>query len=366
MAPYPMGADSHVADGYARSVEPWYIRLAEQRDIPRPLLLAAIRARVATRLRRERRGGADAVGERQRALRHRLAEAPVAVRADAANDQHYEVPADFFQLCLGPRLKYSSCIYPPGVDDLSLAEDAMLALTCERAQLRDGQDVLELGCGWGSLTLWMAENYPASRITAVSNSAGQRRHIEDQARARGLDNVTVVTADVTVLEMPDAAFDRVVSVEMLEHMKNHPALFARIRSWLRPDGLFFVHVFSHRDLAFEFSEDDRSDWIGRHFFTGGTMPSDDLLIHAAAGQFAVRDHWLVSGRHYAKTALHWDDNLVAHRDEAVAVMERAHPGQGEVWFRRWRLFFLACAGLWGYRGGDEFMVSHYLFAPAPA
>jgi cyclopropane-fatty-acyl-phospholipid synthase len=360
-----MGGELHAAAGYARTVEPWYIRLAEDHDIPRPLLLAAIRARVAVRLRRERRGGTDAESERARSLRRRLADSPVAVRTDAANDQHYEVPAEFFRLSLGPRLKYSSCLYPPGIDDLALAEDAMLALTCERAQLADGQDVLELGCGWGSLTLWMAEHYPGSRITAVSNSAGQREYIEQQAREHGFSNVEVITTDVTVLDMGDRRFDRVVSVEMLEHVKNHPTLFARIRSWLRPDGLFFVHVFTHRDVSFEFSEDDQSDWIGRHFFTGGTMPSDDLLLHAASGSFAVEDHWRVSGMHYARTALHWDDNLVAHRDEAVAVMERDHPGEGERWFRRWRLFFLACAGLWGYRGGDEFMVSHYLFAPLP-
>ncbi len=347
-------------------MEPWYIRLVEDHDVPRPLLLAAIRARVAARLRRERRGGTDAESERARLLRRRLAESPVAVRADAANEQHYEVPAEFFRLCLGPQLKYSSCLYPPGIDDLVLAEDAMLAVTCERARLEDGQDVLELGCGWGSLTLWMAEHYPRSRITAVSNSAGQREYIEQQARERGLSNVEVITTDVTVLDMADRRFDRVVSVEMLEHVKNHPALFARIRSWLRPDGFFFVHVFTHRDVSFEFSDNDQSDWIGRHFFTGGTMPSDDLLLHAASGVFAVEDHWRVSGMHYARTALHWDDNLVAHREEAVAVMERDHPGEGERWFRRWRLFFLACAGLWGYRGGDEFMVSHYLFAPLPA
>jgi cyclopropane-fatty-acyl-phospholipid synthase len=343
--------------------EPWYIRLAEDTDLPRPLLLAAIRARVAIRLRHERRGGVDSESDRQRALRRRLADSPVAVRTDAANAQHYEVPADFFRLCLGPRLKYSSCLYPTGVDDIALAEDAMLALTCDRARLRDGQDVLELGCGWGSLTLWMAEAYPGSRITAVSNSSGQREFIEARARERGLTNVEVLTRDVNDLDMGDARFDRVVSVEMLEHVKNHPALFARIRDGLRPDGLLFVHVFSHRDVAFEFSEHDGSDWIGRHFFTGGTMPSDDLLLHAASASFAVDDHWRVSGRHYARTALHWDDNLVAHRDEAVAILERDHPGEGERWFRRWRLFFLACAGLWGYRRGHEFMVSHYLFAP---
>ena len=345
-------------------MEPWYIRLAEDHDIPRPVLLRAIRARVGARLRRERRGGPDAVSARQRELRRRLAAAPVAIRTDAANEQHYEVPAAFFELCLGPRLKYSSCLFPTGTRDLAAAEDAMLALTCERAALDDGQDVLELGCGWGSLTLWMAQRYPSSRITAVSNSRGQRAFIEARAAERGLTNIEVITADVNGLEM-DRTFDRIVSVEMLEHVKNHPALFARIATWLRPDGAFFVHVFSHRDLTFEFLEDDPSDWIGRHFFTGGTMPSDDLLLHAC-DDLVVADHWQVSGTHYERTALAWDDLLVANRDAATAVLEAAHPGEGERWFRRWRLFFLACAGLWGYRGGREFIVSHYLFRPRVA
>ena len=345
-------------------MDPWYIRMAEERDIPRPVLLRAIRARVGARLRRERRGGADAVAARQRDLRRRLAASPVAIRTEAANEQHYEVPAEFFELCLGPRLKYSSCLFSPGVTSLATAEDDMLALTCERAGLRDGQDVLELGCGWGSLTLWMAERYPASRITAVSNSTGQRHFIEAQARERGLANVEVITADVNELQMA-RDFDRIVSVEMLEHVKNHPALFARIARWLRPDGAFFVHVFTHRDLGFEFVENDPRDWIGQHFFTGGTMPSDDLLLHAT-DDLAVVDHWRVSGVHYEKTALAWDDNLVRHREAATAVLEMAHPGEGERWFRRWRLFFLACAGLWGYRDGSEFIVSHYLFRPRGA
>jgi cyclopropane-fatty-acyl-phospholipid synthase len=344
-------------------VEPLAVEIAERVPLPDALLRAGVRARVARRVRRESRGGEDARSERFRALLARMDAQPIAVDTAAANAQHYEVPAEFFALCLGPRRKYSCALFPPGVDDLATAEDLMLEVYADRARLADGQEVLDLGCGWGSLSLWLAARHPRSRILGVSNSHSQRRYIEARAAERGLTNLRVVTADANTFD-PGRTFDRVVSVEMLEHVRNQRAMLRRVAGWLRPDGLLFVHVFSHRTLAFAFDPDDPSDWIARHFFTGGTMPSDDMLLHTADALAPV-DHWRVSGTHYARTARAWLRNLDANRDaavEALAPLAGSRRGARRM-VRRWRLFFLACEGLWGYRDGGEFMVTHLLFRP---
>lgn len=344
-------------------MEPLPILLAERVPLPDAVLRAGVRQRVRRRIRAEGRGGVDAQSERWRALVARLDAQPVTIETDAANAQHYEVPADFFGLALGPRRKYSCAWWPDGVGDLAAAEEAMLALYAERAGLRDGQEVLDLGCGWGSFCLWLAERHPASRILAVSNSHSQRGYITGVARDRGLANLEVVTADAATFA-PGRSFDRIVSVEMLEHVRNLRAMLGRIAGWLRPDGRLFVHVFAHRTLAFEFDTARRSDWIARHFFTGGTMPSDDLMVHLA-DHLRIEDRWRVSGAHYARTARAWLANVDANREAVLGVFAAAY-GEREAMLRlrRWRLFFLACEGLWGIRGGSEFIVSHYRFRPA--
>jgi cyclopropane-fatty-acyl-phospholipid synthase len=336
--------------------------------LPDPVLRAAIRRLLAQRLRDITAGSVEDRSRRKRELLRELAQAPLAIHTDEANEQHYEVPTELFELMLGPHLKYSSGYWPASVSTLAQAEEAMLRLTTDHAQLADGQDVLELGCGWGSLTLWMAERFPASRITAVSNSATQREHIEKQAVARGLDNVRVLTCDVnrlgvdayTEVVTPDS-FDRVVSVEMFEHVRNHRVLTERIATWLRPGGKLFVHVFAHRSDPYPFDTGGNADWMARHFFTGGLMPSDDLLLHSVH-DLAVEDHWVLSGRHYARTLRAWLDRLDADRDRATSLLADTYgPRAARAWFHRWRVFDIACEELFGFAGGDEWHVSHYRF-----
>lgn len=287
---------------------------------------------------------------------------PIAEHADAANEQHYEVPAAFFAQVLGPRRKYSSCLYETPKTTLAEAEDAALADTAAHADLRDGQDVLELGCGWGSLSLWMAENYPNSRITAVSNSASQRAHIVAEAAARKLRNLTIVTADMNAFAT-EGRFDRVVSVEMFEHMANWPALLERVRGWLRPDGRLFLHVFTHAEAPYRFDRRDKADWIAQHFFTGGIMPSHGLVRHFGE-TFSVEEEWRWSGEHYARTARDWlanfDRNLAAIRP----ILVETYGADAGLWERRWRLFFLATEGLFGYGDGSRWGVSHYRLRPS--
>ena len=287
---------------------------------------------------------------------------PIALNTDAANQQHYELPADFFALCLGPRRKYSSCLYGPGVTTLAQAEDHALAETCAHAGLADGQEILELGCGWGSLSLWMAERYPNARITAVSNSASQRAYIEGQAQMRGLGGLRVITADMNDF-VADGRFDRIVSVEMFEHMSNWRALLTRARGWLRPDGRLFLHVFTHRSCAYSFEVADEADWIAQHFFTGGIMPSHGL-IRQFPDLFAVEDEWRWSGDHYRRTALDWLAAYDRNAAPIAAILQDVYGADWRIWRRRWRLFFLATAGLFGEAGGDVWGVSHYRLAPA--
>jgi cyclopropane-fatty-acyl-phospholipid synthase len=335
------------------------IGLVEKGLIPDALTRAGIRRLCADRLRRERRGSP---AERARVLNdlvESLSAGPIALVPEKANEQHYEMPPEFMKLALGARMKYSSAWYPRGNETLDEAEDAMLALTCERAQLLDGQDVLELGCGWGSLTLWMAEKYPKSRIVGVSNSAPQREHILAQARARGLGNVEILTRDMNDFAT-DRRFDRVVSVEMFEHMRNYPELLRRIASWLKPGGRLFVHIFVHREVAYPFVDEGSDDWMARHFFTGGLMPSESLLLRFQ-DHVALEWLWVVEGHHYEKTSNHWLENMDRRRAEGIALLRPVYGKDAELWFNRWRVFYMACAELFGYAGGEEWRVAHYRF-----
>ncbi len=289
----------------------------------------------------------------------RLENRPLAEDTEAANQQHYEVPAAYFQNVLGPRLKYSSAFWPEDCASLEHAEAAMLDLSCERAELTDGQDVLELGCGWGSLSLWMAEHYPRSRITAISNSRSQREFIEARAREQGLHNLTVLTCDINDFA-PVGSFDRVVSVEMFEHLRNHRRLLGRIHDWLKPGGKLFVHIFAHHSHAYLYEVKSSKDWMSKYFFTGGIMPSADLLP-AAAESLREEARWEVDGRHYSRTLEAWLQRQDARRQEVMAVFKDCYGRDARLWFQRWRIFYMACSELFAFNQGKEWKVVHHRF-----
>lgn len=339
------------------ALTPAAIRAVERTPLPDALTRAGIAWLVGTR-RRALAGMPDQTAQFARAM----ADFPIAEHTDAANAQHYELPPRFFELTLGPRRKYSCCLYPTGTETLEAAELAALRETAAHADLADGQTILELGCGWGSLSLFMAETLPNAAITAVSNSTPQRLHIEATARARGLTNLTVVTADMNAFA-PEGRFDRVVSVEMFEHMANWRALLTRVRGWLADDGLLFVHVFTHQRQPYRFDTSDPTDWIAQHFFTGGIMPSHDL-IGAFPDLFAIEAQWRWPGTHYAQTARDWLARMDANRDAVMDVLVQVYGGAAPLWHRRWRLFYLATEGLFGHAGGSEWGVSHYRLSPA--
>ena len=285
---------------------------------------------------------------------------PLAVDTDAANAQHYEIPADYFRTVLGKHLKYSSGLWPKGNESLDESESAMLELTCERAELTNGQHVLELGCGWGSLSLWMAAQYPQSTILAVSNSQSQRTYIEGQAKERGLTNLQVVTCDINEFT-PERLFDRVVSVEMFEHVRNHRQLLRQVSDWLKPSGKLFVHIFAHHQHTYLFEAKSSKDWMSQYFFTGGIMPSADLLP-TAAESLQEEARWMVNGKHYSRTLEAW---LSKQDQNAEAVLRifcdcyGAH--DAKIWAQRWRIFYMACSELFAYNDGKEWPVMHYRF-----
>ncbi len=344
-----------------RNRMPLSMRLLERSVLPDWLIRMGIRRLLRQRLREEDQGEPRAQQARLMRFIAQLKESAVAVETQAANDQHYEVPSKFFQYALGPHLKYSCCLYANGGESLGEAEEAMLELTIERARIGNRDRILELGCGWGSLTLYMAQRFPSSRITAVSNSRAQREFILQRAAERGLTNVEVLTCDANVLQFPQGTqFDRVVSVEMFEHMRNYHRLLERVASWLKPGGTLFVHIFVHREYAYAFEVRDATDWMAKYFFSGGIMPSRDLLLYFQ-NHLKIRDQWHVDGRHYSRTAEHWLANMDRSREQILPAFQQRYGDDALKCWHYWRIFFMSCAELWGFNRGREWFVSHYLF-----
>jgi len=342
------------------------LRLLERDLLPDGVIRWGIRRLLRQRLREERRDTLEAQQQHLMRFIAHLKASPIAIHTREANEQHYELPSEFFELVLGTHLKYSSCYFQPGVESLDEAERTALELTCRRARIADGERVLELGCGWGSLTLFVAARFPNAHITAVSNSRSQKAFIDARAAERGLTNVQVITHDMNELSFPAATrFDRVVSVEMFEHMRNYERLLERIGQWLTPAGTLFVHIFTHRMFAYPFEIRDASDWMAKYFFTGGIMPSDQLLGYFQR-DLRLAEHWQLDGTHYGKTSECWLRNMDRHRDRIRTILRRTYGvASARRWWVYWRVFFMSCAELFGFRGGREWLVSHYLFEQRP-
>lgn len=338
----------------------WYNSLLEKDQLPDFLIRKGIRNLLKQRLEQENKGNTEAQQAHFMKLVEELKASPIAINTSDANEQHYEVPTKFYEYCLGKHLKYSSGYWKDGVMDIDTSEKDMLELTCQRAELADGQNVLELGCGWGSLSLFMAAKYPKSTFTVVSNSRTQKLHIDEQAKNRGIQNLTVITADINVFAL-DATFDRVVSVEMFEHMRNYQLLMQKVAKHLKPQGKLFVHIFTHKEYAYKFEVIDETDWMSKYFFTGGIMPSDHLLLYFNE-HLTIDKHWHLNGMHYSKTSEAWLQNMDKHKAEIIPLFEQTYGKENAVkWWVYWRIFYMACAELWRYNDGNEWMVSHYLF-----
>ena len=331
--------------------------------VPDAVIRAGIRRLLESKRKEIHSGDEEFAASSMNAFVAMMNGSPVAHVPDLANEQHYEVPADFFAHVMGDHLKYSCCYWPQDVDDLSEAETAALELTVQRAGITDGMRVLDLGCGWGSLSLWIAEHYPNASIMSVSNSTSQRDFILESAEKRSIKNIEVMTCDMNDFAT-DKRFDRVVSIEMFEHMRNYGELFRRIDSWLLPEGRFFMHIFCHRSTPYEYIDKGPSDWMSRHFFSGGIMPSADLPLRFA-GNLCVEKRWHWNGQHYAKTCNAWLEKMDSSEEQIKPVLVECYgEADASLWWQRWRIFFMACAELFDYDEGHEWYVGHYLFSKA--
>lgn len=336
--------------------------LTEYGLIPDIVIRRGIRHLIKQRLREIGSHDCEVMAKEHSEFLTNMQRSSIALVPEKANEQHYEVPSQFYLRSLGPNLKYSSAYWPTGVTTLAEAEIAALEKSCEHAKLSDGQDILELGCGWGSLTLWMAKKYPNSKITAISNSHSQREHIRTHARIHNLKNIQIITCDMNEFDIEASRFDRVVSIEMFEHMRNWQSLYQKIDKWLKPGGMFFKHIFVHRTTPYLFEDNGPSDWMSRHFFSGGMMPSDDLPL-SIESTLKFEQRWRWNGNHYAKTARSWLNNMDKHRHEIQRLFAGVY-GENAIqrWWVRWRLFFMACEELFAYDNGQQWWVSHYLFS----
>jgi cyclopropane-fatty-acyl-phospholipid synthase len=337
------------------------INWVESGRVPDVLIRAGIRRLVRQRAIEINAGNCEKAADSMNRFVQKMNSSPVALVPELANEQHYEVPEAFFGHVLGKHRKYSSCFWSKDCTNLDEAEKHSLEITCNRAGIVDGMDVLDLGCGWGSLSLWIAQHYPACTVTSVSNSNSQRRYIESVARQRGLDNIRVLTCDMNDFDI-ESRFDRVVSVEMFEHMRNYDEMFRRISGWLSPGGRFFMHIFCHRNAPYVFEDNGPGDWMSRHFFSGGIMPSSDLPLRFQRN-LALDRQWRWDGTHYQKTANAWLDLMDRNADAVKELFKQVYgPESSHQWVMRWRIFFMACAELFGIDKGQQWFVSHYLFS----
>ena len=335
------------------------IDLAEKGIIPDYFIRQGIVRNCENRLNNENVSNTEKVSSKKQSWIQQMKDSPIALVPEKANEQHYEVPPAFFENVLGKHLKYSSGYWPDGVNSLDESEESMLKLSFERAQLIDGDSILELGCGWGSLTCYMASKLPNSKITAVSNSKDQKEHILNRCKNQGLDNIEVITADMNDFETENK-YDRVVSIEMFEHMRNYKKLLSKISSWLNDDGKLFIHIFTHQSVVYPFENQGEADWMAREFFSGGMMPSHDLLLHFQ-DDLIIDDVWSMLGTHYEKTSLAWVNKMDANKDSIMKIFLKTYGDDAKLWFQRWRIFFMSCEKLFGYNNGSEWGVSHYRF-----